>query len=80
VCARRRHGTVVHEMHDVADRQRFGPMRDQQYDPVAGDFPERQHQTAFRAGVERRGRFVEDQHVGLAQQSARDRDPLLLAD
>jgi len=44
-----------------------------------GQAPERRLDQALGAGVERRGRFVEDQDGRVLQHHARDRDPLLLA-
>ena len=57
-------------LRSVGDRQRR---------TTAGQNPERFLDRFFRLGVDAARRFVEDQDLGIIEQSTRDRDPLLLA-
>jgi hypothetical protein len=54
-------------------------MRDDERGAVARDFRQRALDFALGAGVERAGRFVEQQDRRVLQDGARDRDALLLA-
>src|SRR6267142_4479362 len=71
---------AVNEKDAVTCGERIGAMRDDNHDSVAGEFAQSLDQIGFGAGIERRSRLVEYHDFRAAEQGARDRDSLLLAD
>ena len=62
----------------VGERERRPPVRDQDRRARAGDPPQRRVDLLLDAGVDRRGRVVEQQDPRIGEQRARERDALAL--
>jgi GNAT superfamily N-acetyltransferase len=70
---------VVHLEHAVCSVHPDGLVRDRQDRAVAAQPAHRIADFARGGVVERAGRLVQDQHLGIMDQCARDREPLLLS-
>jgi hypothetical protein len=72
---------VVHEDHPVRDLAREGHLvgDDDHRHALRGELAHDRQHVADELGVQRRGRLVEEHHLGLHRERARDGHALLLA-
>ena len=70
---------AIHHQDTVAGQHRRQPVRDHQRGAIAHQPFERRLHQLLAFGIERRGRFVEQQQRRIAQDRARDRNALALA-
>ena len=69
---------VFHDVNDIGAHGRGEAVGDDERRAADGELPETVQPVGLGPGVHRRGRFVEDDDGGLAQESPRQRNPLPL--